>query len=77
MNTLKQGHKQKEREPFRQTLLELNDRFYDSLLTKYTKKTARKHAGSSESEIKTAVKKFFTYLKENENITNEVILKSL
>ena len=109
---------QRQREPFKKSLLDFNNKFHDSLTAKFTKKTARKHAGivsmfiefiagytdvesveaitkgmansyfrrwykkkvwdkTTESEIKTALKKFFTYLKEEENVINDVVLKSL
>ena len=35
---------QKQREPFRQQLVKLNEEFYDYLLTKFSEKTASKHS---------------------------------
>ncbi len=102
--------------PFRKQLEQLNREFERSLETKFSKKTARKHAlvievfidfvcwqtdvrsideitrgianssfrkwyrrktgEGSESELKTAVKKFFQFLDKEKGITNEVVLKS-
>ena len=101
---------------FRKQLEQLNREFERSLETKFSKKTARKHAlvievfidfvcwqtdvssideitrgiansyfrtwyrrktgEGSESELKTAVKKFFQFLDKEKGITNEVVLKS-
>ena len=36
---------EKQREPFRKHLIELNDDFHESLLVKYTERTANKHSG--------------------------------
>jgi hypothetical protein len=36
---------EKKREPFRQQLIKLNEEFHESLLVKFSKKTADKHSG--------------------------------
>ena len=104
------------KEPFRKQLEQLNHELEHSLQTKFSKKTARKHASiihlfidfvcwytdvnsideitrgiansyfrtwyrrktgeGSESELKTAVKKFFQFLDKEKGITNEAVLKS-
>ncbi len=101
---------------FREQLEELNREFEQSLNTKYSNRTARKHyqvvdlfidficwdmqvksideitrgmansyfrrwyiskiGDRTESELKTSIKKFFQYLHESKDITNEVVLRS-
>jgi hypothetical protein len=102
--------------PFRNQLERFNREFERSLQTKFSPRTARKHASiievfidfvcwqtdvrsideitrgianssfrtwyrrktgeGSESELKTAVKKFFQFLDKEKGITNEAVLKS-
>jgi len=74
--------------PLRRQLQQLNGEFKRFLGRSFTPKTVRKHFGvielfidylewdTDESELKTAIKKFFRFLAEKKNIVNEPVLKS-